>query len=99
MDVAEKSAGLELISNGKPDLSVNIYPNPSTDGHFKLALGDNFANKAVDLRILDISGKEIYCEAVQGNSLHLLRPNLNPGVYALLVKSEGESYTSKLVVE
>lgn len=78
---------------------LNIYPNPSKDGNFNIQLGENFHQKNLDISILDMSGKKVYHSLVEGSrQLKLHNDQFKSGVYFLLIKSEGETFTNKLMV-
>ena len=64
--------------------TFNIYPNPATDEAQIIF----FDNGAYEIKLSDITGKEIFTERVSGNSLLLQTQNLSDGVYFLSVKNE-----------
>ena len=99
MQTAEKVNALELYSGTEEGLSaISIYPNPSQDGNFNLHLGKAYAEKELELRILDASGKEVYRKQEKGALQLSLNLGLKQGMYILLIRSEGESSSHKLAV-
>ena len=100
MSTAEKTKSLELYSYEDQDsFSWNVYPNPSTDGNFKLELGKSFQEKDVEVSISDASGKRVYRKVIRGNSQQELGVGLEPGMYVLTLKAEGDILTEKLIVK
>jgi hypothetical protein len=96
-------ASVNSLQNSNPDLSttkidripmyVNVYPNP-----FQSTLSINIQSiKPVNIRIIDISGKEAFFEILHNSSNQLNLDFLNAGIYLLQVKSESESMNFKLI--
>jgi uncharacterized protein YaiE (UPF0345 family) len=81
---------LDLSGNG-----LNIYPNPSPDGVFKLESFDDMKN--VRLQVVNLEGKLAYEQQVPilVNFQSIILPKLPPGVYVLKVASESHATIQK----
>ncbi len=81
-----------------------VYPNPSSQGIFKLDINIPQENAQLELQLTDIAGKNIYTSPVKtvsgsysttvGEKLNLLK-----GVYLLTIKINDDTETQKLIVE
>ena len=87
----------EVISN---NLSISIFPNPSSEQLFIEHEGLN--NDFVTFKILDINGKEIKVKTLKGGqsgqSILNIR-NLNSGVYILQIKNDRINQTIRFIKE
>jgi hypothetical protein len=89
-------AGVAEIAKG----GISIHPNPSTG-----VINIDWANQMVgqaDVVITDVTGREVYRSVVDmatvSGETSVNLSNLNAGVYILTVRSENNSYTSKLLL-
>jgi hypothetical protein len=75
--------------------NVSVYPNPASDEvniNIEGLIGD------VQVRILDLSGKEVYASNLNGSSVNTVNVNsLAKGVYTIEVKNEEKTITRKLI--
>lgn len=81
-----------------------VYPNPSSQGIFKLDINIPQENANLELQLADITGKIIYSSATEnvsgsysttvGEKLNLLK-----GVYLLTIRVDDVTETKKLIVE
>jgi large repetitive protein len=82
------------------DEPATVFPNPATD-HATVQFSSN-ANEEYTLRLLDITGREIYSvrhEAVDGtNSENLDLANFPKGIYMVELITNGKQENSKLIV-
>ena len=77
----------ELSKNG-----ISIYPNPFSN-HIEIS-----AAQAVEqVRVFDISGKEVLHAAPNKAHFRLNTAHLNKGVYMMSLESAGQSSTAKLI--
>ncbi len=76
-------------------LSVNIYPNPTT-GKIYLDFAENHINQIV---VTDITGKQIFnkTEVKQKEMIDL--SNFKIGIYIIIIQSDNEIITSKILRE
>jgi predicted extracellular nuclease len=84
------------------ELIRNIYPNPS-NGLFNIEFGTEISG-TLELRVTDLSGREIHFENIDLKSLTSSYPislaNVKPGVYLLLVRTtKGSLSVSKIAIE
>ena len=88
---AFKTAGV-LSSESFSQNNFSVYPNPST-GIFNIS-----TSETVKINIVDITGKIVYQNSVQGNtSINL--SNLQSGVYLMNVSGESINKTEKLIIK
>ncbi|MBL4735653.1 MAG: T9SS type A sorting domain-containing protein [Flavobacteriales bacterium] len=103
VDIDTGSGGVGITANDEK-YGFAIYPNPSTDYiNLLLNLGDN---KRVDLRLLNIQGKEILRSTLsfaQSNSgeyrLDLRKNELSEGLYIIDLIYKGKHYYKKVVID
>jgi hypothetical protein len=79
---------------------VRVTPNPS-NGNFSVILTD-FQTGKVDVKVLDISGKEIALKTINANAYQVTVPfsiKVARGVYIVNVLSKDKSYKEKIVIE
>lgn len=76
----------------------NIYPNPS-NGTFDIKVAQSIGNSLIS--IYDMSGRIVYQENAQLNTLHTLQVNIGAGIYMLRIEADNGSAvsTSKIVIK
>lgn len=74
-------------------LQANIYPNPSNS---EVSIVHNLNNAR--LQILDLSGKLVHVQPLANQKCTLNVSHLQPGVYFVLLKSEGKVVVRKLEI-
>ena len=104
-------AAFESLGNGHPlqswtpptasnnDLAINkltIYPNPLNSNYRILHINSNF-KEDINIKIYDISGKEILNKQLATNTIDL--SSLNTGVYIVGVKHKDINFSSRLIVK
>ena len=87
-DAVFSQAVLSLEEEGLDKISMRIAPNPSIDGENSKLLLDLKNLRDVELEILDISGKLIYSELINGSVSTLNLPLTESGVYLISLKHE-----------
>lgn len=65
------------------NLSVSVFPNPSTD-HLTLLIGE-FEISNLSYQLYDINGKILQNEQITGNSMNIATSNLAPANYFVKV--------------
>ena len=75
-------------------LSIELYPNPTSNGFVNIT---TTSNEAVNVSIFDILGKQVLAQKVNNNTINV--SNLNSGVYILKLNQNGATITKKLVVK
>lgn len=90
---SDTTAGVEGIASAAEVMT--IYPNPSTNGQFTVAL--NKADAEATVVILNAQGQVVYSTKINGTAL--LNANLASGVYAVRVQTENGNKTAKLMVK
>ncbi len=84
------------VSENNFSSELKLYPNP-TNGNFVVDLGDNYNNPKII--ITDLSGRIIQSNTYNKTHLVNLRLEAPAGVYLLIVESEDEKVTMKLIKE
>ncbi|MDX2249103.1 MAG: T9SS type A sorting domain-containing protein [Bacteroidia bacterium] len=78
-----------------------LYPNPASDGPFFLELHGLRAEVDMQIRILDVTGKEVYFSHEKagrnGSFTSQIQPSLSSGLYFVQVKQAGTTLTQKLI--
>jgi len=77
------------------DRWFSIYPNPVDDRLF-IRLDEEYSGRAVDINILDISGRYVYSSAgVSGSSLDI--STLPRGMYFIRLTTPGKTATGRFI--
>ena len=75
--------------------SVNVYPNPSSDGRFTIALG---SQSKANVKIYSITGTQVYNKSFETSGTVNINSQLEKGMYLLVVEANGTKSTSKIVI-
>ena len=76
-------------------LTANIYPNPTT-GKVFLDFADNHVNQII---VTDITGKQLILKTEVKQIEILDLSNYETGIYLIIIQSDREIITSKIVLE
>lgn len=82
------------------DQPFEIFPNPSADGVVKIRQIN--IQRSYELEIFDISGRRIWKETVKDRTedVHLTDLSSHPkGSYYIRIKSSGEEYSFKIILQ
>lgn len=78
--------------------SMEVYPNPVTQGRFTLKVNFELNSDAV-IMIMDMKGHEVYRAGISGfEQEHYLPGSLTSGYYIVRVVSGGESHQERIVI-
>jgi len=93
-DVVLATENNSLITN-----DFTVFPNPITENVFVKFGAEK--NEKVQIRIVDVLGKEMYSKSIQSPSQteNLNIENLNSGVYFMSIQIEDVVMTKKIVIE
>lgn len=85
-----------IISSIKENsnISFSVFPNP-TNGQFQIEWGEEAINR---IEILDLHGKLVYSETINGQGLHYMDINLPKGIYILKMSGEKSISTQKILL-
>ena len=93
-----KSAVETIIPRASAEeTSVNVYPNPS-DGSFILDLSGISSDSEVTIKIMDLTGKVVYCRSQKMSNEIDINSGLVPGSYVLSVEHTKGVLMKKLVI-
>jgi hypothetical protein len=93
----ESSKRIDVTSIRSDFSRLNLYPNPTTDGHFRLDIGLYQASD-VDLKIYNAIGGLVSQSKLSGSSYYLYNGNLpQTGHYIIQVTSNGTSESLKVI--
>lgn len=81
--------------------SFTVYPNPS-NGLFSLNI-NSYSQEDVTLTVSDLTGKEIYSEAIHcnsgENSKEIRLDDIRQGIYLISLKNDKDNVTKKLFIK
>lgn len=78
-----------------PQETVNIYPNPVTNGKLFISSKSNVHSREV--YIFDVLGKVVFQQETSTKELNI--SSLNPGVYMIKIREKDTYTTRKLIVK
>jgi len=90
--VAYGPAGLEDVMFDQ----LSIYPNPATD---VITLSWNAGLEVENVRMFDLSGKEVLLATVIENGANMNISTLSSGMYIVRVETKGQSKSYRIVVQ
>ena len=85
-----------LQQNGK----ISVYPNPN-NGIFNLEFNANYTSP-LNISIYDVTGKLVYQNSVQHRQKSILSvntENLASGIYSILLKTDNEQLSDKIIID
>lgn len=95
--VAQTQLGIDSVT-GEETPVITLHPNPASD-YVKLSFPENLNNKVIS--IYDLSGKQVLQtkldDAAAENVVNINQ--LSKGTYILNIKSDGKSWSKKLIKE
>ncbi|MCJ8165322.1 endo-1,4-beta-xylanase [Pontibacter sp. E15-1] len=77
---------------------VSVYPNPASEGKFKLVLPDYSAAKKAVVQLVDLEGRILLEQQVTQPVTNVEQP-LKPGIYLIRVIQEKEVTVKKMIVQ
>ena len=93
-DIMNSATATQQLSSDSFSLAkIKVFPNPST-GIFTI---DTVL--ATDVKVLDITGKEVFKASNITNQASLNLTNLQEGVYMLKMKNENGEQTEKIIIK
>lgn len=86
---ANFGTGTISVAEIENDLALDVYPNPSND-HIYLHLKNKKPGAVNAVRVYNITGQQVYSgEWKEGNTYKIAENNLTPGIYSVVVFSDG----------
>jgi poly(3-hydroxybutyrate) depolymerase len=82
------------INETMHEFGLNIYPNPSSDN---MTVSWN-SSSAMNIKLVDFSGRVIQNESVSGMEIQLNRKGINNGIYLLILSDKNGNTTSQRVI-
>lgn len=86
------AAGTGVLSNSE----VSIFPNPTLN-FITVDLSDELSSQPLNISIIDQSNLEVYNKNFNSNVVKINLEELKSGVYTLLIKTESETSSRKIV--
>jgi uncharacterized protein YjdB len=90
-DASKSSVDTENIT------SVSIYPNPSTNNQFNVALPELNANDSATVTITNVNGEKLSITPISSSAT--ISHNLPSGIYLVTISSNKFNVTKKLIVK
>jgi alpha-L-arabinofuranosidase len=88
------------LTNGLNDMKINddliIYPNPSMDGSFRIDSNSILEN--LDIKIFNLQGVQMFFQSGICNKA-LVKTDLQPGFYIIVLSNCNNRFYSNLIVE
>ncbi|PQJ11929.1 hypothetical protein CJD36_009050 [Flavipsychrobacter stenotrophus] len=85
------------VENVEPGKGINVYPNPSADGRFKIDLS-SLKSEQVTIVVTDMMGREVYKESSIDGQLMYINAGLVTGIYMVSVRDAVNIYKRRLFV-
>lgn len=85
-----------LVEASAKSTSVLIWPNPSSR-HFNLQLTNCKGIDKIQIRIIDMAGKQVYSMTGNGKKTYQFGEGLAPGLYFVELTQNGQRFTTKVV--
>lgn len=87
------------VSEAFPDVSFNVYPNPTTNGMAQIIV-DGMNNERIDVQVFDILGKSVFEASGISNGKNTELNLTRAGMYIVRISTNGMTIaTQKLVVQ
>jgi hypothetical protein len=91
------------VTIGKDASGLRLYPNPVTDKQVTINLA-NLKRGAYDLRVVSVSGQDIFRKTIQNQSSNFtqtlnLPSTLKPGVYSMIITADNFRETRTFIVQ
>ncbi len=91
--VVADSTTVGLIESLKPNININIYPNPSS-GSFNIKIDENIE----EVILIDVNGKIVFKKHITVNGIIPIETNIPKGVYYVLLKGVDFEYVDKVII-
>lgn len=91
------AGGTTSVNEIKLDNGINAYPNPVNSGE-ALRISSRVFTDIVDVKVYNLVGAEIYSGSGSIENMRISTEGFAPGMYNVLVKSNGQSAVQKVVV-
>lgn len=93
-------AGISLgVSDAFPNVSFNVFPNPTADGLAQITV-DGMNNERIDLQVFDVVGKKVFEASGISNGKKTELNLTRAGMYIVRISMNGVTIaTQKLVVQ
>lgn len=89
-----------ILSNTSANVSLSVFPNP-TEKELKVSF-TSIENDTIALELIDEIGRSVYSQTSHvsrgKNNLSVTLPALNPGMYYLVLDSQGVKTTKKVMI-
>ncbi|MCX6307216.1 MAG: T9SS type A sorting domain-containing protein [Bacteroidetes bacterium] len=98
-EFAATSPARKVMTDQQPQLSIKIYPNP-TSCNFTVESGDKSGKNHFRVEIYTLQGEHLITEELNGESSHVFSLSNQPaGVYFIRVTTETKVKTTSLILQ
>lgn len=98
--VSVSEVGANGIENADLSSDIQVYPNPSSTGVFKIDLKGQLQNSDIFLRVLDVSGAQIADVRKLVNPSNVVDiSSLAKGVYMLQIEVDSKMVIKKIIIQ
>lgn len=85
-------------TSAQPQLSLSLFPSPN-NGTFTIKVPEAYAADAFSLEIIDVMGRVVHSETLQGKSEYAVTMNVPSGMYFAHVRGKSLSGVKSFIVQ
>jgi hypothetical protein len=86
-----------LIESNRKNSSVNVFPNPITEGVLSL---DNLPRERTDIQLVNAVGQVVWQQTTQAEAVRFdIKNKVQKGIYILTIRTGNDLRSQKIVVE
>jgi len=93
-----KSGKIEQESETNTEKQIHIFPNPSSNGEFKIALGEKCSNRPILVEIFSSEGKLVFKQVFEPSELITIKVN-TLGLLVLRLTSGENVFSEKIIAK
>jgi photosystem II stability/assembly factor-like uncharacterized protein len=94
MDLSSMVGTAEVESG---NIGIDLYPSPNK-GIFSIQLKESFSDETLSLEIVDVMGRMVHSENLNGERVYTLKLDLPPGLYFAKIRGKKQSGVKSFVV-
>ncbi len=89
---------VETAISRTPDVNIDIFPNPITNGVVNIKLSNATTNQT-NITIIDMLGKVVLKSTEMGSDIQLNTSSLSSGYYNIIVSNGNNTITRKILIQ